>query len=206
MSISFFYPPQPTRLWPNSPLLDSLAQTGNWDAEIKYNGWRALIFKTQAEQLFIYNRHSTIIDIDWKQFLPLFKTIPINTVFDGELLDRRTKDLKNILVLWDTPFYNGRDLRNIKLKDRRAFLEHFGIAPLKFDRSKGAQVFRTQQFTSNFAALYHTIVGRNEPAEEGIVIKKLSSLYKSHPTRKTETIDWFKIRKIGDHALVSKDD
>lgn len=206
MNISFFYPPQPTRLWPNSPLLLSLAATGDWDAEIKYNGWRVLLFKTQPDKIFIYNRHSTIIDIDWKQFLPLFSTIPINTVFDGELLDRRTKDLKNILVLWDCPFYNGRDLRNTKLAERRHYLEHFGIAPLKFERIKGPQTFRTQQFPSNFATLYHTVVGRNEPAEEGIVIKKISSFYKSHPSRKTETIDWFKIRKIGDHALVTKDD
>jgi hypothetical protein len=125
--IQYFYPPQPTRIWPNSSLLPSFSNSRDWDAEIKYNGWRLLVFKLEQDKILLYNRHSTIIDIDWQQFIHAFEDVPVGSVFDGELLDRRTKDLKNIIVLWDTCFYNGSDLRLKPLKDRRHFLEQISV-------------------------------------------------------------------------------
>jgi len=201
--IDFFYPPQPTRIWPNSPLLQSLAATKEWDAEIKYNGWRLLLFKLSKKDLLFYNRHSTIIDIDTKRFEPFFHDLPINSVLDGELIDRRTTDLKNTIVFWDVPFYDGVDLRNKPLKERRPLLDIFTVAPAKF-HNEGVQVYKIQQFYSNFLDLYNTIVKHNEPCEEGIVIKKTSSTYRSHPSRGIDVLDWLKIRKIGDHARVDR--
>jgi ATP-dependent DNA ligase len=200
--ISFFYPPQPTRIWPNSPLLQSLG--ADWDAEIKYNGWRVLIFK-QADRILIYNRHSTIIDIDWKPFWNFFKVLPNNSVFDGELLDRRTKDLKNVIVLWDAPYWDGRDLRTTPLTSRRPFLEAFAVAPATFRTQSSGQVYRTQQFQSEFLKLYNSIDRLPEGVEEGIVLKKRTSPYRSHPNRKVEVLDWLKVKRIGDHARVDED-
>lgn len=201
--ISFFFPPQPTRIWPNSPLLASL-KFPEWDAEIKYNGWRVILFKL-ADRILIYNRHSTIIDIDWKPFWPFFSGLPNNSVFDGELLDRRTKDLKNVIVLWDAPYWDGRDLRTKPLMDRRPFLEAFAVAPAKFKTQPSGQVYRTQQFPTDFLKLYLSIDKLPEGVEEGIVLKKRSSIYRSHPSRKVEVLDWLKVKRIGDHARVGEE-
>jgi ATP-dependent DNA ligase len=201
--ISFFYPPQPSRIWPTSPLLTSLKHP-DWDAEIKYNGWRVLVFKL-PDKVALFNRHGTIIDIDWKPFWKLFSSVPNNTVFDGELLDRRTKDLKNVIVLWDVAFFNGRDLRAMPLQDRRPFLETFPVAPTTFRTQPTGQVFRTQQFPLKFRELYDSIVAHNDDVEEGIVLKKRSSIYRTHPSRKIEVLDWLKVKKIGDHARVSEE-
>ena len=203
--ITYFYPPQPTRIWPTSPLLRSLSGNKAWDAEIKYNGWRTLIFKHTPDSIFIYNRHGTIIDIDWKPFWHSFAAIPTNTVFDGELLDRRTKDLKNVIVLWDVPWFAGKDLRSKPLADRRPLLDVFDIAPAQFETERTGQVYRVQQFSSDFVELYHSIEGRDDPVEEGLVLKKKSSTYRSHPGRGIDILDWLKVKKIGEHARATKD-
>ena len=222
--IQFFYPPQPTRIWPNSSLLPSFSSSRDWDAEIKYNGWRLLVFKLEQDKILLYNRHSTIIDIDWQQFVPVFKEVPIGSVFDGELLDRRTKDLKNIIVLWDTCFYNGSDLRLKPLKDRRHFLDqHFSTAPAKLQtdlgtklsklrpskstdlkKSSQAQVFKTKQFKTDFLDLYNTIDKRNDPIEEGLVLKNNLSPYKYAARAGVEITDWLKVKKVDDSVRVSK--
>jgi ATP-dependent DNA ligase len=199
--IPFFYPPQPTRIWPTSALMSTLSSDPSWDAEIKYNGWRTLIFK-HSNSISIFNRHSTIIDINIDVFLPLFRSIPNETIFDGELLDRRTKDLKNVIVLWDTPFYKGKDLRALSLKLRRQHLDSFQLAPSHFRTETVGQVYRVQQYTTDFLQLYNTVVARNDAVEEGIVLKKWSSLYRSHPSRGIDILDWLKVKKIGDHARV----
>lgn len=201
--IRYFFPPQPTRIWPSSPLLLSLGNQG-WDAEIKYNGWRILLFKEDKKTIKIYNRRATIIDIDHQQFLPLFETIPTGSVFDGELLDRRTKDLKGIMVLFDAMFFKDKDLRNQPLTERRKYLERFDHVPAKFSSSivGRGQVFRIQQYTGNFLKLYNERVALNDPIEEGVVLKKTNSIYKHHPSRGIDTLDWLKVKKIGAHALV----
>jgi ATP-dependent DNA ligase len=201
--ISYFYPPQPSRIWPNQPVFRSLAKNPLWDAEIKYNGWRILLFI--LDKIYIYNRHGTIIAIDHSLFENLFADIPPNTVFDGELIDKRTKSLKNIMVFFDVPFYDGKNLQSLPLKERRHYLEqHFAIAPSKFAVSKIARVYRTQQFTSHIIELYNEIESRQNDLEEGLVLKNINSKYRSHPSRGIDVLDWIKVKKIGDHAHVTR--
>lgn len=198
MSISYFYPPQPLRIWPNTPVFSMLAKNPLWDGEIKYNGWRILIFK--FETITIYNRHSTIIDIDPTPFEPLFKKIPSGTVFDGELIDKRTKTLKNIMILFDCPYYKNENVQSKPLKERRQFLEHFSTAPGSLVNKPSAQVFKIQQFKTNLIQLYKDIELRNNDLEEGLVLKNINSKYRSHPSRGIDVVDWMKVKKIGDHA------
>lgn len=202
MSISYFYPPQPTRIWPNTPIFSSLAKNKQWDGEIKYNGWRILVFK--YETITIYNRHGTIIAIDPKPFELLFADIPFGTVFDGELVDRRTKDLKNIMVFWDCPFYKGKNLQTKPLRERRQLLEHFSTAPGQLVNKSVAQVYKIQQFKTNLVQLYKDIELRQNDLEEGLVLKNINSLYKSHPSRGTDVIDWIKVKKISESSRVNR--
>jgi ATP-dependent DNA ligase len=195
--ISYFYPPQPVRLWPNSAYFLKLRKSPLYDAEIKYNGWRDLIF-VDNNKIYLYNRHNSIIDINWKIFADHFKKIPNNTVFDAELLHFRTTDLKNVIVIFDVPFYNNKDLRRNTLVERRKYLSHFLRAPDIIIPSSQSQVYNIQQYSTDFLDLYNMIIKRNSSVEEGIVIKKKMSIYHSHPGRGIDTNDWIKIKKVVD--------
>lgn len=200
--IDFFHPPKPTRIWPDADLFKSIDQNPMWIGEVKYNGWRLLLFKIDGK-LLIYNNHGTVIDIDPKIFLPHFAQIPNNTVFDGELVDKRTKELKKVMVFWDTCFYNGKDLRSLPLKTRRQYLDHFPTVPEKITQSSQSQVYKVQQFQAgNLISLYHQIEARANNLEEGLVLKNTLSKYKSHPSRCIDIIDWIKVKKIGEDSKV----
>ena len=199
--LQFFYPPQPSRIWPESNIFKRLSRSSQWDAEIKYNGWRILLFKLK-NKLLIYNRHNSIIDIDHKIFMPHFVDVPNDTIFDGELVHFRTTDLKNIMVFWDTPFYNGSDLRKQPLSNRRSYLSHFATAPETLQLKNAAQIFKVQQF-SNGAELYDSIIKRNNKLEEGIIYKQILSIYESHIKRGIDVTTWLKCRKISDSSKVT---
>jgi len=197
--IPYFYPPQPTRIWPTASLFLTLAKNPNWDAEIKYNGWRLLIFIEKHRPLF-YNRHGTIIDIDTSVFD--FSDVPNYTVFDGELVDRRTKDLKNVVVLWDCPFFDGEDLKKQPLFERRQHLEMWKIIPKTLQTKSKGQVYRVQQYQNGIVELYKAIDLRDDPVEEGLVLKNKNSIYVTNPKHGKDIMDWIKIKKVGSHARV----
>jgi len=199
MFVDYFYPPQPTRLWPQSALFKKLNDNPLWDAELKYNGWRCLIWK-ENNRIYIYNRHSTIIDIQPKLFLSHFVDIPNYTIFDSELINFRTKDLKNTIVIFDCAFYDGTDLRREMLKDRRPYLEAFKMAPKTLRQYNSSRVYRIQQFSTGFKRLYTFTL--DSKIVEGVVLKRIDSLYPTHPSRGKVINDWLKVRKIGDHAKV----
>lgn len=199
MKIPYFYPPQPTRIWPSASIFPVLAKNPKWDAEIKYNGWRLLIF-IEPGHLYFYNRHGTIIDINTSIFD--FSGIPNYSAFDGELVDRRTKDLKNVVVLWDCAFYDGEDLRKRTLEERRTKLTAWKKAPRILTTKPKGQVYRTQQFDKGIVELYHEVDQRNDPTEEGIVLKNKQSIYVTNPKRGKDVMDWLKIKKVGEHARV----
>ena len=192
--IQFFYPPQPIRLWSNSDYFLKLSRNTQWDAEIKYNGWRCLIFKF-ANKIQLFNRHGTIIDFNSSVFTEVFKKIPNDTVFDAELVNFRSTDFKNIVVIFDTPYYNGKDLRSLPLIERRKYYGHFLTAPEIISPSDKNQVFSIRQYTDNFLDLYNLIIKRNLSVEEGLVIKKKISIYRSHLSRGIDVNDWIKVKK-----------
>lgn len=192
--IDFFYPPQPTRVWPDSPLLKQLGNNQRWIAEIKYNGWRLILIK-QAGTISIYNRQGRLIDIDKKPFLPHFVDLPDGTVFDGELVHFRTTDLKNIMIFWDCMFWDGTDLRDHKHSARRPHLDVFATAPSILKTKDTAQVFKTQLFFKDFKKLYDKIERRDNDLEEGIVIKNLDEKYRWSPRRKVVIPKWIKCKK-----------
>ena len=200
--MNFFYPPQPIRLWPNSSFFKGqLNSDPNFTAEIKYNGWR-LEIHTDPKALIFYNRHGTIINIDSKLFEHKFKNIPTESVFDGELVNFRTKDVKNIIVLWDCMFWGGRDLRKLPLSERRSYLASWQKAPKQLETKTMGQVYRIRECKRDLVKFYDVVMSRNDPLEEGIVIKDKKSLYEFSIKSKIETASWYKIKKPGDHTLV----
>lgn len=207
--MQFFYPPQPTRLWPNAPLFKRLDNDPNWIGEIKMNGWRLEIHK-ENDKLLFYNRHGTIIDINSDIFLPKFAKVPNDSILDGELVHFRTKDTKNKIVLWDVMFWAGRDIRKCILDERRSFLNAFekddylsvGNDDILL-QSIPPSVTQIKTQKTNLIKFYETVIKRNSPLEEGIVIKNINSPYESSLKRTFDTAQWFKIKKIDDSAKVT---
>lgn len=200
--IPFFYPPQPTRLWPNAPFLATLYSSDKWDAEIKYNGWRVLVFLDNS--LMLYNRQGTIINMDATIFDLCFKGFPNHTVFDGELVHFRTKDTKNTIIIWDCMFWAGKDLRKQPLKERRKYFENMCSAPMSLTLSDNVpRVYKVNVVTGkdkrNF---YKTVVKKNDDLEEGIVLKNIDSVYDYSLRTGKDTVNWYKIKKLGDSTLV----
>jgi len=200
--MNFFFPPQPTRLWPNAQFFEQLSCDSNYDAEVKYNGWR-LEIHVDPKSLIFYNRHGTIINIDSNLFSHKFENIPYESVFDGELINFRTTNIKNIIIIWDCMFWNGKDLRHLPLEERRTYLPWKRKPKNLITKPKG-QVYKTTQKTRKLIEFYETIVAKNDPLEEGIVVKNKKSKYEFSIKSKFETSHWYKIKKIGDHSLVEK--
>lgn len=198
--IPFFYPPQPTRLWPNAPFLAQLYSSDKWDAEIKYNGWRILVFIDNGLRLF--NRHGTIIDIDAKVFLDCFKGLPNHTVFDGELVHFRTKDTKNTIILWDCMFWKGTDLRKQPLRERRKYLENMCSAPMRLTLDDMPKVYRVDIRTHRKNKFYKEVINKNDPLEEGIILKNIDSSYDYSLKKGKDIVDWYKIKKMDDSTQI----
>lgn len=199
--MNFFYPPQPTRLWPNAPILKQFERDQNYVSEIKYNGWRLEIHIDPKCPIF-YNRQGTIININPKIFD--FKNVPPLTVFDGELVHFRTKDVKNVIVLWDCMFWDGKDLRNLHLEQRQPFLDVFSAAPRSLTKEHEGRVFHITHEKRHLLNFYEEIVKKNDPLEEGMVVKNLQSKYEYSVKRSFETAQWFKIKKIADSSLAQR--
>jgi ATP-dependent DNA ligase len=170
-----------------------LCNNPEYDAEIKANGWR--ILPHVDDTLKLYNRNGTIIDVPQDLFSLAFKGIPKYTIFDGELINFRTKDVKNIIVLFDCMFYKGKDLRSQPLLERRKYLNDFDKQPKSFSTKSTGKIYRITQYTTDIEALYFDIIKRSDPLEEGIVLKKKSSPYSYFARKGVDILDWIKVKK-----------
>lgn len=128
----FFYPNRPT-LVPPDPLnpskpspnyINSLEQSGKYIGEFKWNGDNTTIYTYPDRPPAFYNR--TGQPLSYKPLPDLLKELsvfPPWCVLNGELMDRHTKKVKDLLILhcamaWDNKILNGKtwqDSRNLLL-------------------------------------------------------------------------------------------
>jgi len=194
--------PQPIRLWPDdSSFLRDLSSDPDYEAEIKYNGWRLEIHNTETGPILFNRKGTEIGNLEIDKFVRAFRNLPPNSVFDGELINFRTKDVKNIVIIWDCMFWNGRDIRKLQLQERRQFLDTLKVAPVTLKSKSTGQVYRAKSRKTGLLKFYDKIVKKDDPLEEGIVIKNIRSRYEYSVKASFETVSWFKLKKIGAHAL-----
>jgi len=184
-----------------SPQLATLAshppaQPEEWLCEIKFDGYRMLVRVDHGKaRLFTRNGH------DWTSKLrPLQKTIEALKWppgwFDGEIVvpddegvpdfgalqqafdTRGTDDV--VLYLFDLPYFNGHDLRELPLERRRAVLEAL-LLSAPSDRVRFSQAFD--------AAPDGIIASACKLGLEGIIAKRRSSGYQS-----ARSADWIKLK------------
>jgi len=175
---------------------ENLGSPEDWQVERKWDGIRGQLI-VRKDNLFVWSRGEELVTDKFPEYLPLADLLPNGTVIDGEILPFRdgrpltfnvlqtrigrknvTKKILEsapvILMAYDLLEYEGEDIRQKPLRERRALLEKVlaenptnDIIKLSevvaFDRWEQASAVRAESRTQ-FC--------------EGLMIKRLDSDYK----------------------------
>ena len=173
-----------------SALFDTLDSDGGWIAEVKKNGWRCLAQK-ESGALTLWTRHRTTINDNLADLrASLSEQLPDGTIIDGELLNNRTKEIKGVYYVFDILMFRGRHLVSLPLKERREILETI-IKPTP-------ALYLAEQFSAGKKKLYYTAI--ESPENEGVVLKKLTSLYLGSTSRCLQHPQWLKVKRPENHV------
>lgn len=196
-------------LWKNrnfTPMLlkeiDKPFNSKKYYYELKYDGYRALIFVNKNE-IYIQSRNKNDITFLYPELSNIKKIVNKNVIFDGEIvifennkpsfnkISKRSK-LKNkniikkesinnpvIFIAFDI-LYENKDLTNLSLIERKKILEKYQDTDF-FIKSK--------VYLNNGIKLYNFVKKNNL---EGIVIKDINGLY--HINNRTS--DFIKVKNI----------
>lgn len=147
---------------------------------------------------------SCILDTE----LLLWDTVDCKYVGKGQQAsDGRVYDVKNLrdynavepcLAVFDILFLNGKSLMNVPLKDRIALLHSGSVLQREDESVVFVGKFEVVSTRSEFAALYEKAM---DDEEEGVVVKKMDSLYKIGVRHMVN--GWFKVKPfhLGDESL-----
>ena len=196
-------------LWKNrsfTPMLlkeiDKPFNSKKYYYELKYDGYRALIFVNKNE-IYIQSRNENDITYLYPELSNIKKIVNKNVIFDGEIvifennkpsfnkISKRSK-LKNkniikkesinnpvIFIAFDI-LYENKNLTNLSLIERKKILEKYQDTDF-FIKSK--------VYLNNGIKLYNFVKKNNL---EGIVIKDINGLY--HINKRTS--DFIKVKNI----------
>lgn len=153
-------------------------------AEVKKNGWRCLGWK-KKEGLELWTRRKTIIPDSLPKTREYLSQLPDGTIIDGELLDKRTKDIKDHYYAFDILFLEGKPVMHLPYVARRELLE---VTIAKY----GVWVELAKPIQLGFSALYDLAV---KNGDEGIVIKHTKSKYLVGLSDCPHNPKWFKAKR-----------
>ena len=186
----------PEQFTPQLATLVERAPEGDWQYEIKFDGYRILARIRDGEvRLFTRNGH------DWTERLPrqakALQALKLkDSWLDGEVVSLNSDGLPDfqalqnafdigrsldiVYYLFDAPFLNGQDQREAPVEQRRAALK----AALRGSRSK------LLRFSEAFAANHRDIFeSACDLALEGVIGKRVGSPYVSRRSN-----DWVKLK------------
>jgi bifunctional non-homologous end joining protein LigD len=188
--MNYVYPCKPNWLSPNSDFFNRLDNDPAWIAEVKKNGWRCLA--ARDENLPLWTRHHTTINDTLPEIRATLQGLPSGTVLDGELLQNRTKQIKGVYYVFDILQYEGESTMVLPLYARRPILEACLSNLLRQD----GLILAAQTRIGKKKLFYDSIEGE---ANEGIVIKKLNSVYMASEKRCLQHPQWLKVKRIESH-------
>jgi len=176
-------------------LVDAPFDKDDWLYEVKWDGYRALGFSLKNGDVQLLSRNNKQFN---ERFYPIYELMQgwkMDMVVDGEIvvLDKKGLssfgDLQNwrseadgdlAYYVFDLLWYEGKDLRELPLKQRQAILAK--VLPGDDDRIRLSQVFEAKG-TAFFAAA-------QKMGMEGIIAKKADSVY----VTSNRSSDWLKIK------------
>jgi DNA ligase-1 len=172
---------------------DTLGERSAWLAEWKWDGIRAQLVKRGASS-WLWSRGEELITARFPELAQVWSALPDGTVLDGEVLafsqgkplpfsvlQRRIGRQKlsaeilaeapASLMAYDLLEFEGRDLRALPLRERRAMLEPL----VKGDRF----VLSAPVEAASWEELRQLREGSRERGVEGLILKRLDSPYRS---------------------------
>jgi DNA ligase-1 len=188
-----FLNPYPFYLaYPFEGELESLGLLSDWFIEWKWDGIRgqAVIAETG---IALWSRGNELISDQFPELIEAFKTIPPGTIFDGEIVAyaaehplpfgelQKRLGRKNVstsmiekvpvvFIIYDLLEYNGIDLRNTPLYERRNLLQNITFSSPKIILSSLLEGI-------NWPDILNFRLKSREKGAEGLMFKKRDSLY-----------------------------
>ena len=185
----------PAKLEPQLATLASSVPPGDWVVETKLDGFR-LLARVDGPEVKLFTRNGNDWTSKFKHLAEAMKSLRLKSAWlDGEIVvlnqggvpdfnalqnavdNSRTKSIE--MFLFDVPYLDGMDLRNVPVVTRRAKLKELlqgHAGPLRFSES--------------FAALPQQMLNAAcQLGLEGVMLKRADSPYES---RRTET--WLKLK------------
>ncbi len=178
-----FFPPRPgiTLFY---PFLYEYAAT-DWLAQRKFKGQRNLIY-VKGNQVELWSRHpknnfehkNFVLSNEMKDAILSLNLPQEEIVIDSELMDAKTKGLKNVIILFDV-LYLKKYLANVNQEDRLSLLYDVCRHPTQFEPLKRGlyvndHIWLAETIQGNFDAEYRSLIHLNEI--EGLVLRKRTSL------------------------------
>jgi len=175
-------------------LVTTAPEGDDWIHEVKYDGYRILAYIEEHEVKLLTRNGKDITDKLPNIRLKLEKLKTAKTVFDGELvaIDQNSFSFGHLVdclstgqtdnlvyFIFDLPFYNGRDLRELPLLERKVFLK-------KIMSKKSGSIRNVDFVTGNGTQVYNEMCALKM---EGIISKRTDSSYES---KRTKT--WLKLK------------
>lgn len=189
--MKYLFPCKPNALGIGSSFLEEVDRSPSWIAEVKKNGWRCLVYRESG--VVLWTRHKTVIDDPSPLLRDCLLAVPEQTVLDGEFLHHRTADVKGHLYLFDVLIFRGKLITHFPLRERRKRLEEVGSL-----LQAGDSVTVAQQTRVGKKQLYYESIKSEE--NEGIVLKKLDSIYPVSDKRCLQNPFWLKVKKLEKHV------
>lgn len=185
----YYYPCMPNYLSPSSPFFKELDNNPKYVAEIKKNGWRCLVFR--ENRAYLMTRHNTFVKEPMEELKDwILRTVPKDTILDGELIHYRTKADKKRYYLFDIIMLKGKLLNKLPLSERRKILEdNIKDLPDFIELSQWVRIGKKN--------LYYQSI--NTDLNEGILLKKLDSVYPLSDRKCIENPFWIKVKKTEKH-------
>lgn len=166
----------------------------NWLVEHKWDGIRAQLIVRNG-QIYLWTRGEELVTDRYPEFQPLASQLPSGTVIDGEILAwkdekplpfqylqkrigrkkitrKLTDEIPVILMAYDLLEYNGIDIRNTPLHQRRSQLEallmNLDFLPIKLSEAL---------HTNNWNSILQERARSAETGSEGLMLKHRDSVY-----------------------------
>jgi DNA ligase-1 len=192
--------------------VSALGDPSEWYAERKWDGIRGQIIVRDGE-LFVWSRGEELVTDKYPEYAVMKNLLPDGTVIDGEIMPFRDgkpltfnhlqtrigrkslsrkllQDVPVAFIAYDVLEWNGEDIRQKPMKERRQLLE-------ELIRNGGSVLILSQLVPfSSWEELAYERMRSRELLSEGIMLKRKNSPYRDGRRRG----DWWKW-KIDPHTV-----
>ena len=188
-------PPDPTNpMNPKPDYINGLETSGNYIAELKWNGDNTLIYTRKNQAPILYNRHKDVLSYHPSEaMLEALNTLPPDCVVNAELMHRHTKVIKDLLIIHCVMVWKGSLLNGKKWVDSRLIIEDMDyprteVGKFQYDNP----LVISEIYYDHFWDLFQ---GADVETIEGIILKNPNGKLKFSTTPLKDVPWMIKIRK-----------